>query len=240
MNLIKSTLPIVAASLLSCATFFVAAHAATVTTGCVSATTCTLTELYNGGTITVDDVLFDNFILDDDASASPVNADDVVVSGFTDMGNTGLEFNIDPALTVNINRSFLEYILSFDAAVVAPSLREITSAGLNLVNGGINGDAFLEINAEINGDVLNVFHDSINGAQLLDSLTLANLTMISVAMDWQGEDFDGQSSSFLNTFRFGLGLIGDIPVAEVPLPAALPFMVTGLLGYGATRRKKRS
>ncbi|MDH3194914.1 MAG: hypothetical protein OEL78_01225 [Hyphomicrobiales bacterium] len=214
------------------------ASAVVVTSGCAGATSCTLTELFAGGTITVDDVLFDSFVFGGSAGNVALSSDFVTVTGVAGAGITSLDFLFDPALAAGVVGDFLEDVFDFDATVVA-SLRTIESATLAFDDAGIAGDAFIQVGTVIGGTVLEILIDSISADILSDTEALASLTTLSAAVDYQGEVFDVDSSFFLGAYSFDLTLAG---VNPVPLPAALPLFGAGLgmLGFLGWKRRRKA
>jgi hypothetical protein len=77
------------------------ANATVITSGCLSSVSCSLQELVDGGTITVNDKLFDNwFALD--FSTQPVDLDGVSVTGLDDQPlNPGLQYDGGGQLVAN-------------------------------------------------------------------------------------------------------------------------------------------
>ncbi len=197
-----------------------------------------MTELFAGGSITVDDVLFDSFVFGGSAGNIGLSSGDVTVTGVAGTGTAGLDFLFDPALAAGVVGDFLEDVFDFDATVVA-SLRTIESATLAFDDAGITSDAFIQVGTVIGLTVLEIFRDSLSGDILSDTETLASLTALSAAVDYQGEVFDVDSSFFHGAYSFDLALAG---VNPVPLPSALPLFGAGLgmLGFLGWKRRRKA
>src|SRR5262245_60856168 len=93
------------------------------------ASAATLTSLLAGGSITVNDVTFDNFSFNpgDDFGTVSVNTDNVEVTGGSTATTVFLDFVFDPALQIAGDSDTIAYIFSFLASVDAPSMRSFIS-----------------------------------------------------------------------------------------------------------------
>ncbi len=215
-------------------------HAAVSTTGCVNSDSCTLAELYAGGTITINDVAFNNWTLNlDDGGLDETT---VLVSGVDETsGSMGLNFFADPALSF----SFLEYDFDFDISVLGASTRVLTGITLDLLDSLISEDAFVEVNSDLDlgtgfgqGNLLSVT-DVLNppGTDILtDTLALASLTSLVVGADIQMEAFETILPS-LSEFEYTITLRDTAP-PTVPAPATLLLLLFGGIGFTLNSRKK--
>ena len=197
-----------------------------------------MTELFAGGTITVDDVLFDSFVFGGSFGNIALSSGDVTVTGVAGAGTAGLDFVFDPVLAGDALGDFLEDLFNFDATVVA-SPRTIESATLAFDDAGRTGDAFVQVGTVIGATVFEILVDSISPDVLSDTETLASLTALSAAVDYQGEVFDVDSSFFLGAYSFDLALADP---RVIPLPSALPLFGAGLgiLGFLGWRRRQKA
>ena len=226
MNSIKLyLLKIVGLALLTIA---IPVHAVVVTTGCVGGMSCTLSELYGGGTITIgNDVLFNNWSENAGGNSGAVNPDNIVVSGVDNGGMVALSFMINPALSVVGLDDELELTFNFDTSITAPSTRTITQATLDLITQNVVNDAFVELNETLTpGGSLQVFDEIGNADTLSDSTLLADLTMIAIEGNVQMGSFDNGASATLGQFDYGFTIAG----TPVPVPAALPLFLSALVG----------
>lgn len=222
------------------------AGAAVVTTGCVSSSGCTLTELYDGGSITVNDVTFDAFALNFGIGVD-VDSDAIFVTGVdeTTPGVVGLTFMIDPALELSVTE-FVEYDWDFNAAVNTGS-RLISDVELLLLDSDVFNDAFFEINADVLDSMMNsqgllqVFEDidGVESPSALELLTALNTILFDFDIQGEAFEFPDGSSAFLRSFQLLLTLEGEFTPTEIPLPAAFPLMLAGIAGLGIAARRKR-
>lgn len=216
------------------------ASASVLTSGCAGAASCTLAELYGGGSITINDVSFNGFTfnfgnglaLDDEA---------ITVAGVdeTTPGVVGLTFMFDPAVAVAFD-DFLEYDWNFDASINA-GVREIVEAFLGIDASDSFGDAFVEVASELSDGAMSLLRVDEGGVfPSTDTVSfLTALTTLSFGFDIVGEAFEEDAFAEVSQFRLLLTLKGEPPVGEVPLPAAFPLMLAGLAGLGALTRRRR-
>ncbi len=216
-------------------------QSAVITTGCASPVSCTLTELYAGGSISINDVVFDAWKEDLNFGINPsdLDADQVKVMGVdavVDAGNPtksnlGLNFIADPAIMFDELGYNLDFSISFN-----PSSSVLTQASLELVDFSIldPADAFVKVNAELaelkagsDTKLLRV-EDS---APLFDSEFLDNLTALVVDLDLQMEGENNTAG--LNQFDFMLQVMNSNPnpVLEPSVPALLGMGLFGLLWF---------
>jgi hypothetical protein len=213
------------------------AHAAVTTTGCASATTCSLTELYAGGTIKVGDVTFGGFAANPPQAGLAVDPAGVFLTGVEGATSAALDFGFSPDLQAFFD-DFLGYFFNYNATVDGASSRRLIGATLSTLTGdslGVRGDALAQVDMGFNAtDILSIFAQQ-SGTQLTDTLSLSNLTTLAIAGALRLETYAAQSAAGIQSFRFSLGLSGNANV--VPLPAAAPLFLAGLAAFGARRRK---
>ncbi len=211
------------------------AHAVVVTTGCAGGMSCTLTELYSGGSILIgQDVLFNNWSQNAGGNSGAVNPDNIVVSGVDNGGTIALSFVINPALSVSGEDDELELTFNFDTSITAPSTRTITQATLDLITQNVINDAFVEINETLTpGGSLQVFDEIGNTDPLSDSTVLADLTAIAIEGNVQMGAFENGASATLTQFDYGFTIAG----TPVPIPAALPLFLSALVGLRLIGKK---
>jgi len=212
------------------------ANATVITTNCASATSCTLSELFErGGTIQVDDKLFDSWKLES-GNLFDANLGDVTVGGIEDPLNTGIVFKGELEALGRPE----EVIFGYKVSVVGAPL-VIEGASLMLNDFELQGDAAaLKITESIaNGGPLaelGVFSDGVtnqlsDAAAFPDQTALAVRTQITLAPE--AKDALVRLGVFEQRFR-------QTRAAEViPEPsAAFLFMGGGVLVARSLRRRK--
>mgnify|MGYP001405310308 CR=1 FL=1 len=131
------------------------AIAATSTSGCASATGCTLSELYAGGSLTVDDLRFDGFVDQGTVGAFPFDfdPDEIFVSGALAGDSVSLNFAVSPAVNVF---GLTDSAIDWDFTVTSITSRTILGASLSVGNVSITGgDGFGEVQSLLVDDLLN-------------------------------------------------------------------------------------
>lgn len=212
-------------------------EAAVLTSGCASATSCTLEELYAGGVITVGDVIFDSWVLNFDDSDEEIDPSTIVVTGVEGATTASLAFVMDPAVAVDDSAPFIEYDFDFLASMSSESLRTIVGAALEILDGDIGAEGgfdFFEVNAGL-PSLSTVL--SLDAAGSASTASLFSVLSLLADFDFQAESDGGRA--FLNGFAFTLDLAGDVVVGEVPIPGAFVLMLTAMGGFGAMRRKAK-
>lgn len=221
--------------------FFGASQALTVTSGCTSATFCTLTELFAGGSIQVDNAYFDGF-----STASPPSAslnDNILVSGIGGGTNVGLEFR-DFGSGWEIAAAGASTRTSYNSLrynVTVSGGQQLTSSTLNMVNGNggvfsISGSNAIAPSINIGAMLGNHSFFSVNNFSPFNSVS-ASGTFLNSFLDVS------LVASGLNTFvnldvfqqRFGLN-----DVAPVPVPAAVWLLGSAIVllsGFRSRRSK---
>lgn len=214
------------------------AEAAVTTTGCASSTTCSLSELYAGGTIKIGDVTYGGFVTNPPQLGNAVNPAGVFLTGVEAANDASLDFGFSPDLAVSFD-DFLGYFFNFSATIDPASSRTFNGALLTMLNLdslGVRGDALAQVDMGFSAtDILSIFADQ-SGTQTAQTMVLSNLTTLSIAGALKLETYAAQSLAGIQSFRFSLGLAGDANV--VPLPAAAPLFLAGLAAFGAARRRK--
>lgn len=223
------------------------AHAVGVSTvGCVSMSSCTLDELFNGGSLTVDDKLFKDFSLDLIAPFS-------VVPDFTKITVTGLSgggLDPGPGLRVDGNGEFniadinrMEFGYLFTVSVLDPTLRvkdNTLTMGPYSFTTGAEG-ARIEVNEAVNTMALDLLaqkqvyaDDFLGTSSLSDSRNFAPQSEIrvgtSVYLEGFGAGDRGELSSYTQNFS----------QVVIPVPAALWLLMSGVAGLGIFSKRRHS
>ena len=206
----------------SCALFAGSAQAAVVTSGCASATSCTLAELYAGGSITANGVEFGSWAL--------------TVTVLEGMGSASLAFAFDPMLAAE-DGEFIEYDFDFVASIIGGSMANIVGAALEIADGAIGADGgfdFFEVNAGLPSiaEVLSLDESGIDS-----TTSMFSVLSLLADFDFQAEADDG-GFAFLSGFVYSIALSED--VSDVPIPGAFLLMLTALGAGGAMRRKSKA
>lgn len=203
------------------------ANATTMTSGCALATTCSLEELYDGGSISIGDITFDNWFedinvfaifdnegeIDDivDVSNIFVTGIDPVATGNPNEFTLGLNFTTTSALTLNAiafddpdEDIFAEIELGSEFSATASGNTEITGVELTLDAFELfSDDSFVEVNLDELDDALNlqVFAEDIFGdvdQELIDD------TVIDAAT----------SLAFVNNIQTGAFVAGTVALSD--------------------------
>jgi len=210
------------------------AQASVITTSCFSTTSCTMAELFAGGSITINDKVFDDFALDVTAPFSIIpDFNNVIVTGLDDGGlSPGPGLSVDGGgefVATGGNEVAFEY--SFNVNVTDPLLR-ISDTSVSVASGAFDvmteGRWEVEQRIAAGGSGLGTnftFADGFFASQTLsDSLLFAPQTSIDVINAVFVGDFLGGETISLDgyTQRFSQTI--------VPLPAAVWLFVSGLIG----------
>ena len=216
------------------------AGATVLTTGCASDVECTLTELNDGGTITVDDKLFSNWSVDfiSTTSASDVvDPDAIFVSGLDGGGlqpGPGLFFDSFAAIEANgdgVLQGFVELDFSFDVTVLDTTL-SIKDNSLELFetffNGGGGIVAVFETLLDDNGNFIDekvVFEDNQFGDfQFFDSAVFSPTQFLNIEVSISALTDFTDTTAAIDAFSMRF--------SQVPEPLTLGLFGIGLAGLG--------
>ena len=217
------------------------AHAAVTTTGCGGGTSCTMTQLTSGGTITAGSLRFHSFSVLADAGSATINEGVITLTGLDDGG-----FNPGPGFRLNSNGELataasedIIYAFSFSVTDVNGS-STMKDGSLRAGSNAFGADDLWEVEARVpstnfladlritDGTFVTstLFDDSLNFAPSSAITARHNINLDSTAALATGASLDSY------TFR----------VSVVPVPAALPLMLTGLgvLALSSFRRSRRA
>ena len=207
------------------------ADASVITTDCADTTSCTFAELFDGGTIRVNDLVFfdwygdagGDFISPPDLAQMTVFGDDV--DAFTSELHYAPGFQLDTEIDAFFDFGFS--VLSLGRAIVDASL----ALDFPYFQGDEGDGGFVGILEEILGGAdLSVYSDNLlSDSFLFDSASIGPafsfdvFTSIDLFSDFAGEL---------------VGLDGFTQTFSVPEPGTLGLIAVGLLGLRATRRRQ--
>ena len=217
-------------------------NATKLTVGCADINqSCTLQELVDGGSITINDHLFSDWLVDD-ASTIAVDVSEIDVFALDDQANNpSLLYQANTQLqTVGFNEIDLYFgfsvaALSMDAKISGNSLKiEQFIFGTNNIGGLVI----------ITEDVL-----SANGFDLIDGKFVVADNLAPPFFELSDSAmFDSQSTIFIDNYIFITGDDTNDTVmlsafsqrfSQVPEPATLGLMVAGLMGISFARRYRK-
>lgn len=230
-SIIKRLIPSLTLTLLTLLTL--PGHATVITSGCTSATSCTLAELYAGGTITINDVLFNHWVFNF-ADGDPLDENNIIISGIDEttsptpgLSTVGLGVVLDPTLLAE----FAEYDFDFTGSIIGTT-RLFTGSSLQLIGSNVSGDGFVEINNALStGHLLSVDADGATTS----TVNFPGVASLISDTDIQMESFDGQSVS-LREYRYTFNITGN--TIAVPEPATVFLFIISLLAIVCTRRRR--
>ncbi len=125
------------------------ANAGTITTGCVSPTTCTLAELFGGGSMQVTNAtsgyLYNNFFLEQLIADPSVNLSLITVTGTSVTGNLGIQISGNGQLAVtNTDSIALDLSYTSVAVPVNGGIHGAFGSGL-VIDGSVTGSGFINV-----------------------------------------------------------------------------------------------
>lgn len=244
--------------------FTTGASATIMTTGCVDATSCSLEELVNGGEIDIDDVNFNSWLntVNLFADTSPggtqtgaldlsqifVSGIDTIATGNPNEFTLGLSFTSTsafslPVLLDPVDESEAE--LDVDFMLSASGSTQVSGVELLLGNRNLGSpDSFVEINLDANALNMQVFDETIFGADdsilsdsqnfisPTDSVALGSNVQIGTFVDGDVELFE---YSMLFTFTADPVVTPPTGISE---PASASLLMSGLALFMLRRRRK--
>lgn len=207
------------------------AHAAVSTTGCGGGSSCTMSQLLAGGTITAGDVTFSSF--DDTLAVDFPDTDMVVITGVDDgtlAPGPGFDFAASPDFAVTGGGDFF-YRFSFDIdAAGGASIISDASLALTGFSGTDGFDDTVTVSALVPSSDPLPAEVSVDDTSTTDSFDLAAaVSTINVDHRILVDAFFGDGAT-LTDYEFRVSL--------VPVPAALPLLLSGIAMLGVVRVRR--
>lgn len=215
------------------------ADAAVYTTGCASATACTLQELFAGGTITAGGQRFASFAVETDPGT--VNWNDVVVTGLDDGGlspGPGLDFAHNGQV-ITKDTDVLDIEFSYTVTPVITPWQPVTNE-LEMIASSVSGDARIEVDEALFdpghtglGDKTITTDDAFDQNVALDAIGFppqAVGLIVSNTITVEGEQPGDYAELDAFQQRFGLQV--------VPEPGVVPVLATGICWLAAMSQSR--
>jgi hypothetical protein len=217
------------------------AQATVITSGCANTNvSCTLDELVNGGSIVIDDKLFDSWFVTDSSSLS-IDIGGIDVLALDDQPlNPGVQFNANGNLST-VGSTLIDLVLAFSVATLDGSARiKDNSLEIREFSFGNNVGGFISIFEDIfdpSGTLLgekSVTADNFPPPilDLFDSAEFAPQSLVSVvkliSLSGDGPDDIVSLDAFVQRFS-------QVPV---PVPATFVLVALGAVGIGYQQHKQ--
>ena len=207
----------------------------------------------NGGSITVNDKIFDNWSFTLVDSSDPLisfSAANIDVTGLPTTGSSlldpgpGLAFNIlngGTSVTGDGIYAFLDFTIGFTASVLAGSPYDIKDVSLDLTGGELSGTGNTDSGVFIQEDVYNAATKIATtdvGLDVLDGVTSSNLSnsvgftpqkSINVTKNILLWATDAGDMATLTSFNQHFSQLSQAPEPTIPEPAILLLLSIGLM-----------
>jgi hypothetical protein len=204
-----------------------------------------LSNLFQGGDITVGDKLFDNWALEYSESDTEIDFGQIEVTGLdADPMNIGLNYNANSQLSVFGPDNFLDVSFAFDVTVLNPDYRvngsslEITGTDFDDEGGLITVLETVSDSGDNEIDVMEALVDNAFGDEMLtDSLAFGPLASLSILTDILlfTDDFQDDSAELVSFEQH----FSQTKAVDVPEPSTLFLVGMGLAAIGVVRRRKQ-
>ncbi len=203
--------------------------------GPASSATVGLDSLLGGGSVTVGDLLFDNFTFTRSGFGTPGDASGINVTSLLPPPSAGIEFQSGFFATVN---KWEDFLIQFDVTALNPN-HKLHDVGLYF-NGSVTGDGFTSITETVTNKDSTSGHIGDVLAQIFTHTPPPNQVLTDYAvLAFNTGKMHVKKDIYLNGGEYGTASISVIEQRysqTVPEPMTLMLMGIGLVAFEVRRR----